>query len=351
MSRHDHDLREEEELEIPSCGGATRILLNLDQRWRLRFQLGGLFAALSHLTILSARVEGSDLSCLVSTMCPCLESLLIGVSVTLPTVSGVSMRTDSLQSLLFYANTRRLEVIAPRLQQLTLCDVESHMISAPKLAKLHWNGNGHDPRQHEFADVPCHLQLLKINRKSVVASLLQRFDSVDELKLGITVPREGYRSFLNETDRLPKCETLSVSVLLNHHGLVPVLLHLLRRCCTTRKLSIGLYNSDGYHTMYSCPSSCPCHLAKNCKIPDITLRSLEEVEISNFTSSPEELKFVEQLSRCNAAVLKRIIIRYTRWPHTPLTKDVCEKVRSKCRANLDVEFYVSSDMKNWVSFD
>ncbi|TVU38762.1 hypothetical protein EJB05_12148, partial [Eragrostis curvula] len=205
MSRHDHVLREEEELEIPSCGGATRVLLNLDQRWRLRFQLGGLFVALSHLTIVSARVEGSDLSCLVSTICPCLESLFIGVSVILPTVSDVSMRTDSLQSLVFYANnTRCLEVIAPWLQQLTLCDVESHMISAPKLAKLHWNGNGHDPGRHEFADVPCYPQLLKINRKSVVASLLQRFDSVDELKLGITVPREGYRSFLNETDRLPK---------------------------------------------------------------------------------------------------------------------------------------------------
>ncbi|TVT97167.1 hypothetical protein EJB05_57603, partial [Eragrostis curvula] len=188
-------IEEEEELEIPACGGATRILLKPDKRWRLRLPAAGLFAALTLLSIESGRIEGSELTALVSTQCPRLKTLLLAV--TLCTVSDVSMRMDSLEVLFFHAaNTRCLEIVAPRMEQLN---------------------------------------------------------------------------------------------------------------------------------MNPCPQSCLCRLAKSSKIDDITLGSLEEVEINNFTSSQEELEFLEKLSRCNAAALKKIVICYTRRPLTPLTKEMCEK--------------------------
>ncbi|TVU38761.1 hypothetical protein EJB05_12147, partial [Eragrostis curvula] len=346
---------EEEELEIPACAGATRIELRLDERWRLRIPTAGLFAALTSLTISAARVEGSELSALVTMRCPRLKDL--SLRVTLCTVSDISIRTDSLESLWCRINnTSRLEVIAPRLKQLTIHDIESHMISAPKLEELDWACRAiHDPHHHVFADVGLgrHLRLLRINSKSVTASLLQRFDSVDELKLNISIPQDifGYQSFLNATNKLPKCENLSARVLVNHHRLVSVMLHLLRSCSTIRKLSVALYNSHGLNSMHPCPLSCPCRLAMNCKTEDISLRSLEELEISYFTCSQEELEFMEQLSRCNKAVLKKIvIIYYTYRPHTPLTKEACEKVRSKFCSNIKVEFYVSPDMVRRVPF-
>ncbi|TVT97162.1 hypothetical protein EJB05_11964, partial [Eragrostis curvula] len=282
---------EEEELEIPTCGGATRILLKLDERWRLRIPAAGLFAALTLLTMESARLEGSELTALVSTQCPRLKTLFLAV--TLCTVSDVSMRTESLEALFFHVtNTRCLEIVAPRLEQLNVSDVfiEAN-ISAPKLAKLNWRGI-YDPCRHKFADVGRYLRLLNIYQTRTGASLLHRFYTVDELKLTISIEQ-----------------------------------------------------------MNPCPQSCLCRLAKSSKIDDITLGSLEEVEINNFTSSQEELEFVEQLSRCNAAVLKKIVICYTRWPRTPLTKEMCEKVRSMCRSNLKFEFYVTSDMFGWMPFD
>ncbi|TVU38584.1 hypothetical protein EJB05_11965, partial [Eragrostis curvula] len=261
------------------------------------------------------------------------------------------MRTDSLEVLSFCVeNARCLDVVAPRLEQLNVShDVIEANISAPKLAKLAWRGSGvYDPCRHKFADVGRCLRLLDINETRAGASLLQRFDTVGELKLTILIEKEifGYQSFLNETKVLPRCETMSVSVVWNYHGLVPAMVHLLRSCTATRKLFVALFSSDYYNMMYRCPMSCPCCLAMNCKTDDITLGSLEEVELSEFTCSQEELEFVEQLSRCNAAVLKNIVICYKRRPRTPLTKEVCEKVRSKCRSNLKVEFYTTSD-KCW----
>ncbi|TVU38760.1 hypothetical protein EJB05_12146, partial [Eragrostis curvula] len=202
---------DEEDLEIPACGGATRIFLKLDQRWRLRLSTAGLFAALNKLTIESARVEGSDLTALVSTQCPRLKSLNLDI-VILCTVSDVSMCTDSLEVLYFnVANTRRLDVVALRLEQLNVYQalIEAH-ISAPNLAKLNWGGGEsggvYDPRRHKFADVGRCLRLLNINETSTGASLLQRFDTVDELKLSILIEQEifGYHSFFNETKRLPR---------------------------------------------------------------------------------------------------------------------------------------------------
>jgi hypothetical protein len=96
--------------------------------------------------------------------------------------------------------------------------------------------------------------------------------------------------------------------------------------------------------------ACPCRLAESCNIDDIALSSLEEVEINSFVGSHEEMEFVKQLSRCNASVLKKLVINCTKHPASPLTKEVCEKVRSMCPSSLNVEFYVRSDHK-WVRFD
>jgi hypothetical protein len=83
-------------------------------------------------------------------------------------------------------------------------------------------------------------------------------------------------------------------------------------------------------------------LAESCRVDDITVSSLEEVEISNCTSSHEELEFVEVLSTCNATRLKHLVIYYyKRKFQAPLrSKEICKKICSMYGSNVEVEFYV-----------
>ncbi|CAL5086319.1 unnamed protein product [Urochloa decumbens] len=343
---------EEPEVELPVCGGATEINLTLEYRWRLRVQLAGLFTALTTLRIHSVTMEGSELTALVSTQCPNLRELSLYVK--LVAASDVSICSDSLYSLVLHVRIiQRLELMTPGLHLLTLSHsvLKAH-ISAPKLARLVWKGHAYDPCRHQFADVGHPLQCLDIRGESIVAPLMQRFDKVVKLILDIFVPQGvvGYASFLDKTNKLPKCESLMVTLTYTDHGLVPIMLHLLRMCYGTRKLSVLLHDPFAPSSGYSCVSSCPCRMAESHKINYIAIDSLEELEIYYFTGSDEEMEFVHKLSSCNSATLKNLVIYYTLFPGPPLTKKVCEMVRNRCDPKVKVEFYLNSHGK-WLCFD
>ncbi|KAL6657898.1 hypothetical protein ACP70R_005678 [Stipagrostis hirtigluma subsp. patula] len=136
-----------------------------------------------------------------------------------------------------------------------------------------------------------------------------------------------YRSFLNETNRLPRCQTLRVYLNRNHHGFTRIMLHILRGCNSIRKLSLLFLDSYSSPT-YSCLLNCTCHVPESCTIDDITLELLEEVKIEFFVGSHEELEFVKKLSRCSATTFKRLVINYDPFRASPLTKEICERIRS-----------------------
>ncbi|KAK3120240.1 hypothetical protein QOZ80_9AG0684190 [Eleusine coracana subsp. coracana] len=199
------DGEEAEELELPACGSATAITLSLQGSWRLR--LAGVFAALTELEIHLVRMEGRDISALVQTQCPLLKKL--NLLVTLVAVSDVSIHSDLLQSLHYFVrNTRRLEVVAPILEELSLwCyETEEVLISAPKLAKVAWDGDAYDPRRHQFANVRNRLCLLETRLEPRITPVMKQFNEVDELSLEIFISQEiaGYECFLNETNKLSK---------------------------------------------------------------------------------------------------------------------------------------------------
>jgi len=47
-------------------------------------------------------------------------------------------------------------------------------------------------------------------------------------------------NFLKEMNKLPVCETLIISLVRDDHGLLPKMLHLLRRCSCIRKFKLLL---------------------------------------------------------------------------------------------------------------
>ncbi|CAL4898191.1 unnamed protein product [Urochloa decumbens] len=336
-------VEEEAGLELPVCRGARKVTVVLEAVWRLRIQ-PQLFPALTTLFIHCGTMDGGELSDLVCTRCPRLRNL--SLFVTLVAVTSVTIRSDSLRSLCFRTtNTQRLEVVAPGLKKLSLDHCIQAHISAPKLSQLVWYGT-YDRRNHQFPDVGRRIRELKIGMDSAAPSLMRRFDEVDVLgiKLCILQGIVGYQGFLNDMEKkLPKCKTLRVSLLRNHHGLAPIILHLLRprSCNSTRKISLAVL----HHPKDACPSSCPCCSEESRRFDDTDLGSLDEVEITSLKGFHEEFEFVELLSRCNARALKKLVINYM-MPRTPETKEVCNKVRSMCRPNVKVEFYVFPDGPN-----
>ncbi|CAO2184647.1 unnamed protein product [Urochloa humidicola] len=306
---------EAEELELPVWDGATKINLTLVRHWQLRIRPAGLFMALTDLELWSAAMEGRELTALVSSQCPRLRNLTLFL--TLVALSDVSVHSGSLYSLVFRVdNVRRLEVVAPKMEKLTVYDVIEAHISSPKLAELDWNGSvTYDPRRHSFADAGRHLRLLEMGPNGLAGPLLQRFDTV-VLKLrpyfsslrGI----QGYTSFLNETIKLPKCETLQ------RH--------------------------------YSCPLSCRCRLQESYETDSITLGSLEEIKIDLFGIT-EEVQFLKQLSKCNAPILKKLVINCQNSMNDPLpSKELRKKVCKFFHPSVRVEFngYLN---KRWVCLD
>ncbi|CAO2142126.1 unnamed protein product [Urochloa humidicola] len=176
---------------------------------------------------------------------------------------------------------------------------------------------------------------------------MQRFDEVDELKLAMFIPEgiAAYRSFLNETNNLPKCKILTVSSGWNYHGLVPGMFHLLRSCSSTRK--VFLLDYSDYAMRQPCVPACPCLLEESHRIDDISLNSLEEVEIISYTSYHGALEFLEQLSRCNAAILKKIVLKHNTISALPPTKEACEKILGMWQPSIEVESYLFLD-RDWL---
>ena len=110
-------------LELPVCQRAKRIELHLQYAYStwLRPQASGLlFAALTSLKIDGyVHMQGSDLTALVSTQCPCLRDL--DLFITLIVIFDVSIHSNSLRTLVLRVlETRRLEILAPSLEELTI---------------------------------------------------------------------------------------------------------------------------------------------------------------------------------------------------------------------------------------
>ncbi|CAD6253426.1 unnamed protein product [Miscanthus lutarioriparius] len=99
----------------------------------------------------------------------------------------VFIHSNSLHTLVLRVlETRRLEILAPRLEELTIIikPMEAD-ISAPKLVKVAWH-DAYDPHLHRFVDVGRTLQLLETF--SHASTLTKRFDEVDELDMLSCLP-------------------------------------------------------------------------------------------------------------------------------------------------------------------
>ena len=184
-------LGEEAVLELPVCQRAKRIELHLQyaySTWLRPQASGGLFAALTSLKIDGyVHMQGSDLTALVSTQCPCLRHL--DLFITLIVIFDVSIHSNSLRTLVLRVlKTRRLEILAPSLEELVISNPPMEaQISAPKLVKVAWDYH-YDPHLIRFV-VGRRLQLLRTSTQAL--SLAMQFDQVDDLNLSVNLDFHG----------------------------------------------------------------------------------------------------------------------------------------------------------------
>jgi hypothetical protein len=170
---------EDDELELPPCGGATVIELRLGSRFHLHILPAGTFAVLADLKIHSATVVGRELEVLVSSQCPRLRNL--DLVVNLLAASDIAVRSSTLRRLKFYVlDTRRLHIAAPMLEVLDVSQVADAHIAAPNLVEVLLSSTN-----VFFADTGRHLRRLAIMLCSATAPLMRRLDSVNYLQLQI----------------------------------------------------------------------------------------------------------------------------------------------------------------------
>ncbi|TVU51654.1 hypothetical protein EJB05_03094, partial [Eragrostis curvula] len=226
------------ELMLPVCERATEISVSTWSSLVLRPPATGSFKALIHLKICYIRMDGRELGRLVSLQCPCLRKL----SVIGPLVAAceVSISSESLKSIKYHCSyTRKLELTTPRLTKISASLAKEAYVVAPKLEKISWDDT-YDPSRHQFVVTGRHLRRLSTSA-SRSPLLIRRFDTIDELRLYVSIPpgTEGYISFQKDMCTLPTCQTLWLTVR-SRHRLTPSIFYILERTSHIRKLKLNL---------------------------------------------------------------------------------------------------------------
>uniref|UniRef100_A0A0E0AL69 F-box domain-containing protein n=1 Tax=Oryza glumipatula TaxID=40148 RepID=A0A0E0AL69_9ORYZ len=329
-------------LELPACERATSINLHVGH---LRLPPAGSFAALASLAIVGARMQGGDFEAVCSPRCPRLRRLAVRSVTLVGGAADVSVRSGSLEWLVFMAQgVGRLEVAAPRLRyfraeaKAAAGDVSDVSVASPVLEDVAWYGE-FDPRRHRFAEAGHRLRKLMV-MDMPTAALMRRFYIVDELVLsfGISPGIRGYKTFLNATSMIAKCEVLEVQVTTRRHAFSSAVLHLLRKSVGVAKLLIRLPRMGNK----SCTEGCPCSLTDSCNTDKIQLDSLKEVEILEFQGEFNQTKFINLLLDCHAPILKKV---YVRIPKD--VKSISNTKSKKIRSIIDGHPEIDVEFKLW----
>ena len=69
-----------------------------------------------------------------------------------------------------------------------MSNADKAYITAPELGEVAWEDDCFDPLRHQFTETGRHLRRLVLTLSSTTAELLQRFDTVDQLIVDISIP-------------------------------------------------------------------------------------------------------------------------------------------------------------------
>ncbi|KAG2637566.1 hypothetical protein PVAP13_2NG540400 [Panicum virgatum] len=199
-------------------------------------------------------------------------------------------------------------------------------IATAMLAELIWN-HAYDPRLHKLEGADRQIyRLVSTYMSKSNAALFSRFDAVDELCLRLSMlskPQE-YKEFVRDTDKLPKTKVLEVRGLSTKQHFEPIILHLLRMHSRLTKIKVDLFRENLKEINHCLQHGCTCvPPAVSWTTDDVVLDSLEEVEISSFTGSVEDVELLKLLFTCKIKI-RRLAIHTT--PGVSLSREMQKRI-------------------------
>ncbi|TVU38536.1 hypothetical protein EJB05_11911, partial [Eragrostis curvula] len=234
-----------EKLVLPICERITAMELRLlGHMLEFRLPVTSAFSALVTLRIEVSSVNACELENVLSCRCPHLKELYlrwVSLHITGPQVFYISCK--SLERLeLSVASRVELHVDAPDLQIFTTHQLYDAYIAAPKLSEVIWYSYAYDPSRQRFTKAGSHLRRLQTNTKVGAMALMKRFDTVDELQLSIDLPQatQEYGRFREVINKLANCKVLVVEFFGRCHTLKLIVLQILSKCTSVRKLVVIL---------------------------------------------------------------------------------------------------------------
>ncbi|CAL5061569.1 unnamed protein product [Urochloa decumbens] len=157
--------------------------------------------------------------------------------------------------------------------------------------------------------------------------------------LGLDIRRTFYspppQLNLQEMFQFPNFTVLELNLRTDGHAYGPMVLNLLSMCTVIERLKLVIVPNT-YMKDEKCWPSCPGDQPQNWRSQNISLTSLEEVEIENFKGNVHEVCFLKLLFR--GAPLMKVTIKLA-FKVAPSSR-VCKDIYSIFKANPAVESHV-----------
>ncbi|KAL6647719.1 hypothetical protein ACP70R_015156 [Stipagrostis hirtigluma subsp. patula] len=335
---------------LPCFERATSISLHLGFLG-LAAPAAGVFARLRELNLRRVRFHGpwGLADAFSSPRFPCLQKLSIcdarGMdNLTLHSECLLTIQLNCLQGL------QQLTIVASALRCLRIeycsdSQLPAANISAPQLKLL--GMDVYDPSSVYLGNTE-HLEWMGTffflvygqfgsPHNQACLRLLQKV--VGELTLSLVYPHEihSYHYLMDDMTLLPGVTSLDLIVMANGHAFGASSFHVLRMCSGIRRLIVALRGPTEFEA-YTCPSGCICAQQPNWEVEELQLNHLEEVEITEFIGSEQQVPFVKRLFNW-ATVLKKISVTFDVSVAEKMAKELYQMLQSFSRPEICMEFY------------
>lgn len=241
------------------------------------------------------------------------------IKVHSPTIEELVVKVDHVQ-------LHSLDIMAPVLKrfglQVNMAKDFTVSFSAPMVENIRWDCSC-DEENVGFGE-KWRLCYLKLVMKEDVGVLRMHIFSEGEL-----LPD---RSFSQEIAQLPAFSVLELYLQSKDHCIGALVSHLLGVCSSIRRLMVVI---GQYVSTEGCSPNCPCDQPQNWRNEIISLKALEEVELTGLDGTENDVDLLKLLFTC-APLMKSMTVVLAPESSLPTDQD-CEEIYSMFEANPHVK--------------
>ncbi|KAK1641888.1 hypothetical protein QYE76_059693 [Lolium multiflorum] len=316
--------------EIPSFQRATSIKLRVRNHYLIPPAGAVEFPLLEKLSVACSRIDTAELV----RRCPRLRVFEIQFYPSRDVAANrIKVHSPTIEDLAvdIYVQLDRLDIIAPVLKRFSLrvnmAKDSTVSFSAPMVENIYWFCSFQD-NNVGFGE-KWRLSRLKLVMEENVGVL------------HMLIYWKGYdvlpdRTFSQEIAQLLAFSVLELELELDLqskiHGIGALVSHLLGVCSSIRRLKVDIRQ---YYWHTECSPNCPCHQPQNWRNEIISLKALEEVELTGCDGTENDVDLLKLLFRC-APLMKSMTVVLAPESSLPTDQD-CEEIYSMFEANPQVK--------------